>query len=853
MRGDSCGASVPRSSATNGGGGSGTRSPPGGATVARDAATARARTASRALSASAPSDDGRSPTTTPCRAEAARGPARPSAARACPRPRARGRTRSRPRRRSHPRPGCSPPGDRVGRVEVRRDEPRALAHRRATLGRARRSRSSRWNPTTTASAGGAPTGPRGRRRLERLDDTRARAREHTRLRARACPRAARPPPSALVSTSSVVAVDAAALRACRRHVADRLARVVRDEADPEARGTQRGDRRRPRPGSARRRARRRRRDRSRRPGAFVARRLEARSPTSASAARYSSSGRIATASFRCRARPVTVADAEQAQAEAEVRVVVHGVELERRGRTRPPRRDSGRIGSRRAPASRGSSPCRARGRVRARATTAAACASADSSSRSPSWNAVYASAPSSLIVRHLTRSSHALADASRVVGPCDNRALVPLRLVCARKRLRRARSRAVPRPAVHRAAPTSTAVTAPPYDVIDEDERAALHASHPNNAVRLILPGVGPTASGPTGRGPRCRRRRLRVGRATLAAWRAGRHARRRPGAGALRVPHGGATVRRRARVDTIGVIGALALPAASDHRRTATCCRTSARCRRRKSDRLALLRATCANFDPIWGLTLADGSHRARRRTCRRSPRTVDAERRAATSSGASTTRIASRRCGRWSAGRRSSSPTGTIASRPRARICTSTADPAPTRSWLLWSSSSTTPSSTCGPSTGWCAALPTTCASASRRCGRCATPEPRRPTASSASSTEMDAITTGSASSTVAGWRCSRPQPSAGAAPRGAARRAARRATRRASTSASSRSSAARASRYRSDAASVAASWSPVRPTRRSCCAASASSRSAAPPTHASGCRRRRPTSLPSRAPAW
>src|SRR5438067_10792870 len=32
------------------------------------------------------------------------------------------------------------------------------------------------------------------------------------------------------------------------------------------------------------------------------------------------------------------------------------------------------------------------------------------------------------------------------------------------------------------------AVTAPPYDVIDEEGRARLEAAHPQNAVRLILP-----------------------------------------------------------------------------------------------------------------------------------------------------------------------------------------------------------------------------------------------------------------------------------------------------------------------------------------------------------------------------
>ena len=73
----------------------------------------------------------------------------------------------------------------------------------------------------------------------------------------------------------------------------------------------------------------------------------------------------------------------------------------------------------------------------------------------------------------------------------------------------------------------------------------------------------------------------------------------------------------------TRGVIGALALPEPGDtsvlpHERTAA---------KAKSDRLALLRATRANVDPIWGLSLAAGPHRAARarhgarhlRRCRR------------------------------------------------------------------------------------------------------------------------------------------------------------------------------------------------------------------------------------------
>jgi uncharacterized protein (DUF1015 family) len=38
---------------------------------------------------------------------------------------------------------------------------------------------------------------------------------------------------------------------------------------------------------------------------------------------------------------------------------------------------------------------------------------------------------------------------------------------------------------------------APPYDVIDDEQRAALAARSPHNCVRVILPEVGPTADGP--------------------------------------------------------------------------------------------------------------------------------------------------------------------------------------------------------------------------------------------------------------------------------------------------------------------------------------------------------------------
>jgi len=136
------------------------------------------------------------------------------------------------------------------------------------------------------------------------------------------------------------------------------------------------------------------------------------------------------------------------------------------------------------------------------------------------------------------------------------------------------------------------ALAAPPYDVIDEEQRAALEALHPLNSVRLILP-----------RDSRAQGDRYEGAAASLGAWRS---------AGSLvadptprlygyameyRDPHG--APRR-----TVGVLGALGLPAAGDesvlpHERTLP---------KTKSDRLALLRATRTNLDPIWGLSLTAG-----------------------------------------------------------------------------------------------------------------------------------------------------------------------------------------------------------------------------------------------------
>ena len=130
-----------------------------------------------------------------------------------------------------------------------------------------------------------------------------------------------------------------------------------------------------------------------------------------------------------------------------------------------------------------------------------------------------------------------------------------------------------------------------------------------------------------------------------------------------FRDPHGD-------RRHTRGVIGALTLPEPGDddvlpHERTLP---------KAKSDRLALLRATRVNVDPIWGLTLAPGL------TALLEPATplaacVDADG-VVHELGAIDDPAADRRDpARSSAARRSCSPTATTASRPRATTATSCA----------------------------------------------------------------------------------------------------------------------------------------------------------------------------------
>ena len=135
------------------------------------------------------------------------------------------------------------------------------------------------------------------------------------------------------------------------------------------------------------------------------------------------------------------------------------------------------------------------------------------------------------------------------------------------------------------------ALAAPPYDVIDDDHRAALEAAHPRNSVRLILPRDEDDDGDRYARAAAAFVRWQYEG--VLAVDASPRfYAYRMQYAG----PHGEAR-------HTRGVIGALTLPERGDesvlpHERTLP---------KAKSDRLALLRAMRVNVDPIWALTLAD------------------------------------------------------------------------------------------------------------------------------------------------------------------------------------------------------------------------------------------------------
>ena len=142
----------------------------------------------------------------------------------------------------------------------------------------------------------------------------------------------------------------------------------------------------------------------------------------------------------------------------------------------------------------------------------------------------------------------------------------------------------------YRAGPDLSAVVAPPYDVIDEEARARLEAADPHNAVRLILPRATPP------RDP------YQSAAAAFQAWESSGVLATDPAPAfyGYEMRYAGASG---AAHRTLGVIGALRLPGGEGevlpHERTLP---------KARSDRLALLRATRANFDPIWCLTLGAG-----------------------------------------------------------------------------------------------------------------------------------------------------------------------------------------------------------------------------------------------------
>jgi uncharacterized protein (DUF1015 family) len=141
------------------------------------------------------------------------------------------------------------------------------------------------------------------------------------------------------------------------------------------------------------------------------------------------------------------------------------------------------------------------------------------------------------------------------------------------------------------------AVTAPPYDVIDPPERDALLARDPRNSVQLILPSAGDDPGRDDGDG-------YARAASTIDAWLADGTLVRDDAVAfyAYRMTYSDDTGAPR---HTVGVLGGLVLPSAAGegdvlpHERTLP---------KAKSDRLALLRATRVNLDPIWGLTPATG-----------------------------------------------------------------------------------------------------------------------------------------------------------------------------------------------------------------------------------------------------
>ena len=145
-------------------------------------------------------------------------------------------------------------------------------------------------------------------------------------------------------------------------------------------------------------------------------------------------------------------------------------------------------------------------------------------------------------------------------------------------------------------------VSSPPYDVIDGDERAALAAQHPANAVHVDCP-VGDLGSGGAGAVEGAGSDPYAAAAATFERWRdeGTLVTDDRPSFTVYRMSF---TDEAGAERSTTGVIGALTIerPGEGDvlpHERTTP---------KAKSDRLDLLRTTHANLSPIWGLSLAAG-----------------------------------------------------------------------------------------------------------------------------------------------------------------------------------------------------------------------------------------------------
>jgi len=140
------------------------------------------------------------------------------------------------------------------------------------------------------------------------------------------------------------------------------------------------------------------------------------------------------------------------------------------------------------------------------------------------------------------------------------------------------------------------AVAAPPYDVIDDDHRAALESADPRNSVRLILPRDGDDG-----------RDRYQVAAGCLDEWRAD---------GALVVDDPACFYLYEMLFEdesgrfrrTHGVVGALGLPLPGAGPADAGVLPHERTMKTATSDRLSLLRATRANLDPIWVLSLSEG-----------------------------------------------------------------------------------------------------------------------------------------------------------------------------------------------------------------------------------------------------